>query len=84
MLILMSSQPNVDKASNSNSVSAKRGRGRPKGSKKKSGLGPTTSLTSTDINAHHQGPGRPKQQQPRLTTKVRIVVCILYFKLCLI
>jgi hypothetical protein len=55
-----------------------------KGQKKKSGSGPTTSLTSTDISAHHQGPGRPKQQQSRLTTEVRIVVCILYFQLCLI
>jgi hypothetical protein len=74
MLILISSQPDVDMASNSNPVSTKRGRGHPKGSKKKSG---SANLTGVDIDAHHQGPGRPKQQQPRLTTEVRIVVCIL-------
>lgn len=72
----MSSEPNVDMASSSNSVGTKQGCGRPKGSKKKSGLGPVTSLTSVDVESHQQGPGRPKQQQPRLTTEVRIVVCI--------
>ena len=62
MLILMSSQPNMDGVSSSNPASTKRGRGRPKGSKKQSGSGSTASLTSVNIDAHHQGPGRPKQQ----------------------
>ena len=73
----MSSEPNVDMASGSNSVGTKQGRGRPKGSKKKSGSGPATSLTIVDVDSHRQGPGCPKQQQPQLTTEVRVVVCIL-------
>ena len=72
----MSSQPNEDIVLNSNSACTKQGRGRPKGSKSKSSSGPMASLTSVDIDPPHRGPGRPKKQQPRLTTEVRIVVCV--------
>ena len=76
----MSSQPNENIVPNSNSACTKRGRGRPKGSKGKSSSGPIAILTSVEIDSPHRGPGRPKKQQPQLTTEVRIVVHILYFK----
>jgi len=72
----MSSEPNEDIVLNSNSAHPKRGRGRPKGSKNKSNSNPMASLTSVDIDPPHRAPGRPKKQQPQLTTEVRIVVCI--------